>query len=384
MSPNWMPSTKYIVLALVFAAVIATVSFASPLIGPLLISGLLAFVLAPLVEKLAAYRKVSRDAAVLIVYLLFIALLIAIPSSILPFVIPQLLNLSFDLLEIEQQIESFLNQTLYIGGFSFSMPALFPQDLNQVLQDFIFQVTTGAFNRLGAFTSNLAWLLVILVATFYFLKDSARLSKWIVGLAPPEYHADMRKFLSQINRIWGAFLRGQLILVFIIAVSTSIAMSAVGLRGAIAIGILAGILDIIPSLGPLVAGVVAALAALIFGSSYLNVSNLIFAIIVVVIFLVIQQVENIWLRPQIMGQTLRLHPGLIFIGVIGALALSGILGALVIIPLMATTGVLWKYIQAKLRDEPPWQDEIIEPVEKPIRRKREPKKNNNKKTPPSK
>jgi predicted PurR-regulated permease PerM len=379
MSPNWQTSTKYIVIALVIVGVIATIGFARALIGPLVISALLAFVLNPLVEKLAAYRRVSRDVAVLIVYLLFIALVIAIPSSILPFVIPQLLNLSFDLIEIENQIETFFNQTLYIGGFAFSLPALIPQDLNQVIQDFIFQVTTGAFNRLGEFTSNLAWLLVILVAIFYFLKDSVRLSNWFVNLAPEAYHEDMRKFLSQLNRIWGAYLRGQLILMLVIAITTSVAMSAVGLRGAIAVGILAGILDLIPSLGPLVAGIVASLVALIFGSSYLNVSNAIFAVIVVIIFLIIQQIENIWLRPQIMGQTLRLHPGLIFIGVIGALAISGILGALVIIPLMATIGVIWKYVQAKLSDEPPWQEEIIQPVEKPIRRKREPKK----KTPPS-
>lgn len=379
MSPNWQTSTKYIITALVIVAVIATIGFARALIAPLVISALLAFVLTPMVERLTTYRRIKRDAAVLIVYLLFLILVIAIPSSILPFVIPQLLNLSFDLIEIEQQIEVFLGQTIFIGGFSFSLPALIPQDLNQILQDFVFQITTGAFNRLGEFTSNLAWLLVILVAIFYFLKDSARLSNWFVNLAPQAYHDDMRKFLSQLNRIWGAYLRGQLLLMLVIAITTSVAMSVVGLRGAIAVGILAGVLDLIPSLGPLVAGVVAGLVALIFGSSYLNISNLIFAVIVVVIFLVIQQIENIWLRPQIMGQTLRLHPGLIFIGVIGALAISGILGALVIIPLMATVGVIWKYVQAKLRDEPPWQEEIIQPVEKPIRRKREPKK----KTPPS-
>ena len=147
-------------------------------------------------------------------------------------------------------------------------------------------------------------------------------------------------------------------------------MSAVGLRGAIGIGILAGILDIIPSLGPLVAGVIAGLLALILGSSYLNISPILFAVIVVAIFLVIQQVENIWWRPQIMGQTLRIHPGLIFVGVIGALALSGILGALVIIPLMASLGVLGRYIQAKLRDEPPWQEDILQPMEKPVTPKR--------------
>jgi len=173
-----------------------------------------------------------------------------------------------------------------------------------------------------------------------------------------------------MNKIWGAFLRGQLILVFLIGITTSIVMSVLGLRGAIGLGILAGILDIIPSLGPLVAGVIAGLIALIFGSSSLGLSNLVFAALVVGIFLVIQQIENIWWRPQIMGQTLKLHPGLVFVGVIGALTLSGILGALVIVPLMATVGVLGRYVRAKLRDEPPWQKDIVQPMEKTQPRKR--------------
>lgn len=370
MSPNWTPSTKYTVLALVFAAIAATVYFARPLIGPLVISALLAFVLTPLVDRLASRGRMKRDTAVLTVYLVFFALLVAVPSSIAPLVIRQVRNLSVDLIEIEKQIETFLSQTFSIGGLTFSLPAIIPQDMDQFLQDFVFQASTGAVNRLGELTSNLAWLLVILVATFYFLKDSARLLDWLVALVPQAYQDDARKYLSELNTIWGAFLRGQLILVLLIAVTTSITMSAVGLRGAIGVGILAGILDIVPSLGPLVAGVVAGLVALIFGSSYLNISNALFAVIVVAIFLVIQQIENIWWRPQIMGQTLRIHPGLVFVGVIGALALSGILGALVIIPLMASLGVLGRYIQAKLRDEPPWQDDIIQPIEKPVRPKR--------------
>lgn len=370
MSPNWTPSTKYIVLALVFAAFAATVYFARPLIGPLVISALLAFVLTPLVDRLASRGRMNRDGAVLTVYLVFFALLVAVPSSIAPLVIRQVRNLSVDLIEIEKQVETFLSQTFSIGGLTISLPVIIPQDFDEFFQEFVLQASSGAVNRLGELTSNLAWLLVILVATFYFLKDSARLLDWLVGLVPQAYQDDVRKYLSELNTIWGAFLRGQLILVLLITLTTSITMSAVGLRGAIGVGILAGVLDIIPSLGPLVAGVIAGLLALILGSSYLNVSPVLFAVIVVAIFLVIQQVENIWWRPQIMGQTLRIHPGLIFVGVIGALALSGILGALVIIPLMASLGVLGRYIQAKLRDEPPWQEDIIQPMEKPVTPKR--------------
>jgi predicted PurR-regulated permease PerM len=374
MSPNWNPTTKYTILALILASAVATIYFIRPLIGPLVISALLAFVLTPLVEKLASHRRLRRDTAVVIVYLLFLVLLVAVPSGVTPLVLRQVLILSIDLIEIEKQVEVFLSQTFSIGGLTFSLPSIIPQDINQFLQDFVIQASTGAFYRLGELTSNLAWLLVILVATFYLLKDGARLLNWLVELAPQAYQEDARNFLTRLNKIWGAFLRGQLILMLLIAVTTSIAMSVVGLRGAIGVGILAGILDIVPSLGPLVAGVIAGLVALIFGSYYLNISNAIFALFVVAIFLVIQQVENIWWRPQIMGQTLRLHPGLVFVGVIGALALSGILGALVIIPLMASIGVLGRYIKAKLRDDPPWQEDILQPMEEPPPKKRETEK----------
>jgi predicted PurR-regulated permease PerM len=122
MSPNWNTSTKYIVLSIVFFALIAIVSFARPLVGPLVISGLLAFVLAPLVDKLAAHRRIQRNTAVVIVYLFFLALLIAIPSIIAPLAVNQVLSLSLDLLTIEVQIEEFLSEPILIGNMAFNLP----------------------------------------------------------------------------------------------------------------------------------------------------------------------------------------------------------------------------------------------------------------------
>lgn len=356
MSPRWSNTTKYIVLILILVAVFSFIYFARPLIGPLIISALLAFVLNPLAGWIFARTRLRWETAVLIVYLLVLTLLIAIPSLIAPSLIRQVLRLSVDLLAIEQQLEAFLRQPILIGNLTISPPIQFTQNIEEVLQNFIGQASSGAFNLLGGMTSNLAWALVILIATYYLLKDSARLTAWIVRLAPTGYQHDFERLLREMNRVWGAFLRGQIILALVIGILTSVAMAAVGLRGAVGVGILAGVLDVIPSLGPLVAGIVAVLVGLIFGSSFLPISNILFALIVGAIFLVIQQIENIWLRPQIMGQTLQLHPALIFIGVVGALALTGVLGALVVIPLMASLGILGHYVRAKLLDETPWPD----------------------------
>jgi predicted PurR-regulated permease PerM len=84
MSPNWTSTTKYTVLALILVLAVATLYFIRPLIGPLVISALLAFVLTPLVDRLALRRKMKRDTAVLIVYMVFFALLVAVPSSVTP------------------------------------------------------------------------------------------------------------------------------------------------------------------------------------------------------------------------------------------------------------------------------------------------------------
>jgi predicted PurR-regulated permease PerM len=356
MSTHWSLSTKYLVLVLILAAILGLIYFARPLIGPLMISALLAFLLNPLIAWISIRTRMPRGAAVMAVYLLFLALLIALALVFVPVLIRQILHLSSDLLAIERQIGGFFSQPFIIGSWSLSPPSEFIQNIDQFLLDFIRQASSGAFNLVGNVTSNVAWILVILVATYYFLKDSARLVAWIIGLAPPAYQSDAKHLLREVNRAWGAFLRGQLILALLVGLMTSILMATVGLRGAVGVGILAGVLDVIPSLGPLIAGIIAVLVALIFGSTYLPLSNVVFTLLIAVIFLVIQQIENIWLRPQIMGQTLRLHPGLIFIGVIGALVLTGILGALLVIPLMATIGILGKYLHARLLDENPWPE----------------------------
>jgi len=74
----------------------------------------------------------------------------------------------------------------------------------------------------------------------------------------------------------------------------------------------------------------------------------------------VQQVDNLWLRPQFLGKQLRLHPGIVFVGLIGALALSGVLGALVVVPIMATAKVVGQYVHLKLLGLDPWTEETLQ------------------------
>ena len=107
-------------------------------------------------------------------------------------------------------------------------------------------------------------------------------------------------------------------------------------------------------MGPWIAGVIAVAIAFFAGSNHLPVSNIWFAIIVGVIYLVLTQVKSIWLRPQVMGRFMRMNTGVVFLAIIAAVMLQGILAALVILPLLASVGVLGKYARAKLLNLDPW------------------------------
>ncbi|MCK7527001.1 MAG: hypothetical protein MZV64_60045 [Ignavibacteriales bacterium] len=225
---------------------VAALYFIRPLIGPLVISALLAFVTHPAGgrarlprENEARHCRAGRVPAV--------------PRaadrhparSLPPLPSRQVMNLSFDLIEIEKQVEEFLSRTVSIGGMTLSMPAIIPQDFNQFLQDFVLQALQRRV-RPPRRTDLQPGLASRHPGRHLLLPQGQRPPPGLAGRARASGVPGRRaQILSELNKIWGAFLRGQLILVLLITVSTSIFMSAVGLRGAIGVGILAGILDII-------------------------------------------------------------------------------------------------------------------------------------------
>jgi predicted PurR-regulated permease PerM len=217
------------------------------------------------------------------------------------------------------------------------------------------------FKVVKAATTNLAWILVILVTTYYLLRDWERLREWLIRLAPEAYQPDLWRLHKEIQGVWQAYLRGQLLLMLFVGILTSLSSAAVGLPNAVAIGLLAGTLELIPSLGPTATTVVAAVVAWFEGSAYLPLSNAWFTVVVVVLYTLIQLVENVWAHPHIMGRSLRLHPGLVFVAVMGALTLSGILAALVIVPLLGSAGVVGHYVRRRMLGLEPWPEPVDSP-----------------------
>jgi len=357
MNRQWSTINRYFVLTLVIAAAIWFAIAASSLMGALLIAALIAYVLDPLVSFVHERAKLPRKLSVPLVYIGTIGLLVTIIVLIVPLLPEGTTSVVEELTIISDQIEEFVATPIVILGFELPLEETVAElrivSTDILSADLIFDYARSA-------SANLAWILIIVVTIYYLLLDWGALRDWLLNLAPPVHQADARRLYSDVRDVWSRYLRGQLLLMFIIGMLTWISLVIVGLPGAAAIGLLAGILDVILSVGPAIAMVTAAIVALVSGSTYLPISNVWMVALVLAIFAAIQMAENIWLRPRVLGQSLRLHPAVVFIAVIGALTMAGVLVALIIIPVLGSLAILGRYLYAKIVGIDPWEDELAD------------------------
>ncbi len=357
MSYQWSTFTRAVIAAVSLILIGLFVWAIHPMIEPMIIAVLLAYVLNPFVKLAMKWLRLPHQWAVALVYFFCLTLLIVIPSILAPIAVRQATGLSTYLIQIEAELEDYLanpiilfNQQIYMGQLLADLLAMTSESFTPAAE--------GALAMIERTSTSFAWLLVILVSTYYLLLDGKRLIAWIIRLAPVRTQPDVARLLKETDIIWRAYLRGTLVLMFIVAVTFMLVWSAMGLPGALILGFLAGVLTVIPEVGPTVAAALAILVALFQGSDFLPISNFWFALLIFAVYFVLIQIKSIWLRPRIMGYFLSMNEGLIFVAIIGAVVLWGILGALLIVPLLATAGIIARYVRCRLLNLDPWPDNL--------------------------
>ena len=359
MSKEWSPLTRVIVISICLLLTGLFIYLIRPLIGPLIVAALVAYVLNLTVKWLKSRTQLQHTWAVSIVYILFLALFIATPGILVPVLIGQFRTLSRELSVIEAQIEAYLTTPVVLLDRIIYPEQLWAYFLG-VATESLTPATEDAVQVLEATSISLVWILIILVCIYYLMLDWPGLRDWLIGLVPKQEQTDMYRLLDEINVIWQAYLQGTLVLMLIMGIVFTVVGLALGLPGAVAIGIVTGLLSMIPELGPALAGILAVLVALFEGSNFLPISNFWFAVLVGAIYLVVMQIKSLWLRPLVMGRFMHMNTGLVFVAIIGAAVLHGILAALIILPILATVGLIGRYIRARLFNESPWpQEEVL-------------------------
>jgi predicted PurR-regulated permease PerM len=355
MNQGWSRALRYLALIMLLMTLAWVLLAVRALIGPLIMAALLAYVLNPAVTLIKTRTRLRHNASVSLVYFLFLAVLAAILVSLVPIVAEQARRVALELQVVRIRLEEALVSPVTFLGFELPLDELLVE---------IDGVSAPLFKpqrvlrTMMAATANLAWIMVILVTAYHLLRDWERLREWLIRLAPEAYQPDARRLLKEIKAVWQAHLRGQLLLMLLVGFLTGLGSAAIGLRHAMLLGLLAGGLDLIPSLGPIVAMVIAVAVAWFEGSTYLLLSKSWVVAMVIALYILVQQMENIWLQPRIMGRRLRLHPGLIFVAVAGALTLGGTVVALIIVPLLASAGVVGRYVHRRMLGLEPWPEAV--------------------------
>jgi len=373
-APRWNRSTKVLVsAALLVLAGLLLYSFRTILI-PIILVLLFAYIVAPLVGWLSRRLHIGRSWAVMIIYLVGIGALATLPAVTVPTIVDEVESLLRNLDAIGNRALGWLEQLdqyqIQFMGYTFSLPPFEPPvlsfELDKVmglLDSTISPLAGGAFSVVKTVASGVGWLIFMAAMGFYLLRDAHRLIPTVLNVIPDDYRREASKLIEQVNETWNAFLRGQIVLCTAIGVLTAVAMSAVGIRFAVALGIVAGILEIIPSLGPTLAAVPAILLALFQGSPRIPLSNVGVALVVAGVYWMIQSLENNFFVPRIIGSSLNLHPLMVIVGVLAGATLGGtlgllggILGALLAAPILATTRHILRYIYCKLVDQDPFPE----------------------------
>ncbi|MEE8392485.1 MAG: AI-2E family transporter, partial [Anaerolineae bacterium] len=284
---------------------------------------------------------------------------IAAPVTAVPNIPRLVRSMQGDAMRVITDIGDFFERPLEVWDYTLDLSDVY-QELSAMLTSFVASVAEGTLDILVNVASGAFWLIVILTITFYLVKDVSRFVEQFDNLAPPDYRQDVVRIRQQITDVWNAFLRGQLVMGLAMAVLTTAVCTVIGLPYALVMGLIAGLTEFIPNVGPIIALVPAVLVALFKGSNFLAMSNSWFAVLVFGLYIVIQQIEGNILLPRILGESLNLHPLMVLLGIIIGGNMAGILGMVFAAPILATLRVISNYIFCRLYD----RDPFAEPEEK--------------------
>jgi len=193
------------------------------------------------------------------------------------------------------------------------------------------QASSSIYNLVTSIFGGVVSFFVLLVITFYLTVEKNSLKNFVQSIVPFHHQKYAADLITKIQHRMGFWLRGQLILSFIIFLLIYLGLSLLGIKYALILALLAGIFEIVPFLGPLIAAITGIFFA--FAQSPAK------AIAVIVLYIVVQQIENNIIVPKVMGKSTGLNPLVVILSILIGMRIAGVVGALVAVPIAAAAAV---------------------------------------------
>jgi len=359
--PGWSPQTKLFVSFIILVCAAYLLYKFSEAVKPMVLAIILAFVLNPLVSGVQRRLRVRRFLATMLVF----AILLAIAAGAVVLLLPRLMEQVGTLV---RAIEGLLKQgrEIFSGEINFFGVVVNGPDVLNILLSSLRSTERplGNLNILDLITATFktfVWITFTIFIAFYMIIDSEKLIRWMDNLALPAYRSDFVRIREEINIIWGAFFRGQLLLCLVVTTIVSTACFIIGMPYALLLGIWAGVLEFLPSFGNTVWLITAASVALISGSTWIPVPNWAFFLILLGFYIPFSQFDTNYLIPRIIGRSVRLPQLVVLLGLIAGASLLGVIGVPLAAPTIASLRVIMRYINSRLFDEA-FPDDIATPA----------------------
>lgn len=362
-SPNWSTTPKLIVGLTIAGLLVAGLFALRGIIGPLLLSFVLAYLLHPLANTLSNTTHLSWRMSVNLIFLLLLLILAGLSTAAGIAITQQTQSLIRAIERIISDLPTILSdlseQSFIFGPFVFSLEPYL--DVN-TLSNQVISIAQPLLGRAGTLVSSFAagaaniasWTLFVILIAYFTLADAGKVPDAIRFVDIPGYTNDIRRIGRELGRIWNAFLRGQFSIVTIIAITNSILLTILGVRYGLALGILAGFSRFVPYVGQAVSWIALGLVVFFQESHYFHLDTIQYAILVLALSFILDQFNDNIVAPRVMGQTLGVSPGLVLIVAIISLNLIGVIGLILAAPVLATIQLLGRYVLRKMLDLDPW------------------------------
>ncbi len=373
---RWSDPSRYIMGVVLLLAGMLVVYIGRSAIPLVLSAALLALLVDPIVRFLAVRLRLNKNLAIVITYLFVVVMLLIVPLLLIqPLVEAANFALQIDpnlivqrlsdfiqsistQLQAHQWLASILNPALDSLLTALNYSASAAQTPAPAMQMSVADLSSRLGRALGAVAgflgptfSGLASVLFTLLMALQMTLTAGEFKNWFSDLIPAGHGPELSLLFGNIHMTWTGFLRGQMQLMLIVGLVTWLGGFILGLPQAFFLGVIAGFMELIPNVGPVLAAVPAVLIALLFGSTHLAFSHLSFALVIIVFYTLVQMLENQFLVPKIMGSAVDLPPLIVLIGVIAGAEAFGIMGALLATPMIATGKLIFRYIYGKIMED---------------------------------
>jgi predicted PurR-regulated permease PerM len=333
-------------------------------LSPFIVGLLLVYLLDPAVERLGRLG-LPRGVAILAVYVVAVAVVAAALNLAIPPLVEQVGQFIGDTPKLAGLVQSQLD-SLRQAYVALEIPpevrAAIDRSLAQVGRD-AGTINPGlvvpVFTSVAGFVATFLGYVIIPVWVFYLLKDRPSLTVSFDRSLPDEWREDTWAVIRIAERVFGQWVRGEIILGSAVALATFLGLELLSAtvdpvfgRFAFFLAILAGLLELLPIIGPIIAAVPVILVGATAGVEA--------TVAAFILTLLIQQLENYFLVPKIQGDATKLHPAVVMFALIIGAAIAGLLGAILALPVTAAGRDIYAYLFRRLSQPTPATPAVAE------------------------